>query len=143
MTDVNDFLESVKATILGKKIREVREAPRADDIHHTLVLEDGTELILYESDWDCCAGAWGDWTIVNGLEAGITDVVLDDPIVQEESGGRATHTATLTLLHNQNALAAADLYADDGNGGYYFSTLSLRVKLPHGKEYERTILSTL
>ena len=93
----------------------------------TLTLDDGTTLQLYESDKDCCAGAFGDWEILDPdrLEAAITDVDYED--VAYHDGDTRVTKCKITILHNQNPIALGDGYANAGNGGYYFSVLSLRV----------------
>lgn len=95
-----------------------------------LTLDDGTVLRLYESASDCCASARGSWVIEpDALDAIITDVKID--VVQgQDNGDGSESTATITILHNQNSVALGDCYANDGNGGYYFSVLSLSVELP-------------
>lgn len=93
----------------------------------TLTLDDGTTLQLYESDKDCCAGAFGDWEILDPdrLEAAITDVDYED--VAYHDGDTRVTKCKITILHNQNPIALGDGYANAGNGGYYFSVLSLKV----------------
>ena len=93
----------------------------------TLTLNDGTILQLYESDQDCCAGAFGEWEILDPdrLEAAITDVDYED--VAYHDGDTRIAKCKITILHNQNPIALGDGYANAGNGGYYFSVLSLRV----------------
>lgn len=93
----------------------------------TLTLNDGTILQLYESDQDCCAGAFGEWEILDPdrLEAAITDVDYEDAAYHD--GDTRIAKCKITILHNQNPIALGDGYANAGNGGYYFSVLSLRV----------------
>lgn len=93
----------------------------------TLTLDDGTTLRLYESDQDCCAGASGEWEILDPdrLEAAITDVDYEDAAYHD--GDTRIAKCKITILHNQNPIALGDGYADAGNGGYYFSVLSLKV----------------
>lgn len=97
-----------------------------------LVLDDGTALWLYMSDSDCCASAHGEWVIQSDLlEAIITDVqVVPDDERSGDNGDGTTNYARVAILHNQNPIALADCYANDGNGGYYFSVLSLNVVVP-------------
>lgn len=106
----------------------------------TLALDNGMELELYESDWDCCASAFGEWSPFD-LEAGITNVTLS-ATEKWDDGDTFGEVATLTVLHGNQALATAEMSADAGNGGYYFSILSLRVKTPRGIEMDGEILSS-
>lgn len=120
-----DDLSKIRERIEGKRVVSVR----MDGAQ--LVLDDGTILHLYMSDSDCCANAYGDWVIrPDELEAIITDVKFDLLADREDDGDGATSHAKITILHNQNPLALADCYANDGNGGYYFSVLSLNVSVP-------------
>jgi hypothetical protein len=120
-----DDLVSIRERIEGKRVVSV-ESNGAK-----LTLDDGTELWLYMSDSDCCAHAYGEWVIRPGsLEAIITDVKLDLLVDREYDGDGSTSHAKITILHNQNPVALADCYANDGNGGYYFSVLSLTVEVP-------------
>ena len=107
----------------------------------TLTLDDGTTLRLYESNYDCCAGAGGEWKILDPdrLEAAITHV-------EYESDGykdfytRAT-TCRITILHNQHPIALGDGYANAGNGGYYFSALSLEVTVDGTTVHDEEVIS--
>lgn len=42
----------------------------------------------------------------------------------------------ITILHNQNEVAHAECHADNGNEGYYFSVLSVRVTGIDGKQID-------
>lgn len=110
-------------------------------VNDTLTLDDGTTLRLYESIYDCCAGAGGEWKILDPdrLEAAITHV-------EYESDGykdfytRVT-TCRITILHNQHPIALGDGRADSGNGGYYFSALSLEVTVDGGIVHDEEVIS--
>lgn len=119
-------LTNVRERIEGKRVVSV------SGDKSTLTLDDGTVLRLYCSDSDCCAYADGDWVIQpDALEAIITDVQLNPDLERSgDDGDGTTNYATITILHNQNPLALADCTANDGNGGYYFSVLSLAVSVP-------------
>lgn len=118
------ILDDVRARIEGKRVKAVDG--------DTLTLDDGTILRLYMSDSDCCAHARGTWvTNPDNLEAIITDVQIEVTGQSVDNGDGATSTAVVTILHNQNPIAQADCYADDGNGGYYFSVLSMVVRVPN------------
>ena len=112
-------IELLKEKILYKRIKEMTK--------DKLILEDGTEVYFECTDWDCCASASGEWKNAK-LDAVITDVKMID-YNQDESkvSGYPTNTARIVLYHNQNSVAQADLYADAGNGGYYYSVLSVFV----------------
>ena len=130
--------QAIRERILGKKIKEIKD----DSV---LVLEDGTRLELYESDQDCCAGAYGDWKILEAddLEAGITDIeFVDRHHYEGDYIDSAYSTMNINILHNQNPLASAKCYADSGNGGYYFSALSLRVVVPGLKDLTWGVLDS-
>lgn len=109
----------------------------------TLTLDDGTTLTLYESEQDCCASAHGDWEILDPdrLEAAITHVEYEDTSYYD--GGVDTRVATcqITILHNQNPIALGDGHADAGNGGYYFSVLSLEVTVDGNEVYDEEVIS--
>lgn len=117
-------LAGIRERIEGKRVVEASDT--------TLLLDDGTMLSLYCSDSDCCANAAGSWVIQpDSLEAIITDVkVTPDEERSGHDGDGTTNYATIAILHNQNPIVLADCYANDGNGGYYFSVLSLRVVVP-------------
>lgn len=112
-------IELLKEKILYKRIKEMTK--------DKLVLEDGTELYFECTAWDCCAFASGEWKTAE-LDAVITDVKMID-YNQDESEvfDFPSSTAKIVLYHNQNSVAQANLYADAGNGGYYYSVLSVFV----------------
>ena len=130
--ETDDYFKKVKDLIVGKKITKL-----TDD---TILLDDGTELELYESAQDCCAIAYGEWT-GGDLEAGITDIVFNEDDAVDDEWDESSVTGTITILHNQNKVATAECHANNGNGGYYFSVLNLKVKLPNGETLDEEILS--
>ena len=112
-------IELLKEKILYKRIKEMTK--------DKLILEDSTEVYFECTDWDCCAFASGEWKTAE-LDAIITDVKMIDYNQDEsEVSGFPTNTAKIVLYHNQNSVAQANLYADAGNGGYYYSVLSVFV----------------
>ena len=114
-----DTIELLKQKILYKRIKEMTE--------DKLILEDGTEVYFECTDWDCCAIASGEWKTAE-LDAVITDVkMIDLELADFEGFDDPSSTARIVLYHNQNSVAQADLYADAGNGGYYYSVLSVFV----------------
>lgn len=107
----------------------------------TLTLDDGTVLCLYESDHDCCAGADGKWEIIDPdrLEAAITSVEYEDDAFHD--GDTWVATCRITILHNQNPIALGEGFADAGNGGYYFSVLSLAVTVDGTTVHDEKVIS--
>lgn len=107
----------------------------------TLTLDDGTTLRLYESHYDCCAGAGGKWKILDPdrLEAAIAHV-------EYESDGykdfytRVT-TCRITILHNQHPIALGDGHADAGNDGRYFSVLALEITVDGTTVHDEEVIS--
>ena len=110
--------------------------------HYTLTLDDGTTLRLYESDQDCCAGAHGKWKILDPrrLEAAITNVEYGENSYRE--GDTRVATCRITILHNQHPIALGDGYAHAGNGGYYFSVLSLEVAVDGATVHDEEVIGT-
>lgn len=94
-----------------------------------LILEDGTYVTLECSEQDCCAGAWGEFSDVT-LDAVITDVVVGD-MENIPDDDTTVNTVTLKIYHNRNSIATANMTADAGNGGYYYSVGSVVVNSVH------------
>lgn len=46
----------------------------------------------------------------------------------------------ITILHEQSQIASAECYADNGNSGYYMSTLSVSVADINGHELDDFVL---
>lgn len=129
-------LSNIRERIEGKRVVAV------EDDGAKLILNDGTVLHLYMSDSDCCASAAGEWVIQpDTLEAIITDVKIDILADREDDGDGATSRAKITILHNQNPVALADCYANDGNGGYYYSVLSLSIEVPGSEAVDMEVVS--
>lgn len=99
-----------------------------------LVLNNGTVLTIEMTQSDCCAWAGGEFSNVE-LDAVITNVVFGE---EEEWRDSDTYGTTLqvVLYHNQNPIAQADLEADAGNGGYYYSVASFVVTNIDGERTE-------
>lgn len=134
--ELTDELETLKAKIEGKKVVSVSVDKEK------LTLDDGTVLHLYMSDSNCCASAYGDWVIEpDALEAIITDVKFEVVGDRVSDGDGAESTAKITILHNQNPVALADCYANDGNGGYYFSQLTLAIEVPDDEPVRLDVIS--
>lgn len=125
---MNNNIDNILLDLLcGKRIDRVETRGLYNS---ALILDDGTELELFESAQDCCAGADGEWKILDHsqLDAMITHVRFEGS--SWDDGDSYGAEGVITILHNQNPIALANLSADSGNGGYYFSVLSLRVKIP-------------
>ena len=94
-----------------------------------LVLSDGLVVTIEMSESDCCAFAGGQFKDVK-LDAVITNVELGEE-TSYFNGDYTTNSNTLTFFHNLNPIAVADMTADDGNGGYYYSVGSVVIKNAH------------
>lgn len=120
-----DALEQLKQVLLYKEIAKVN-----GDV---LFLKDGTSVEFYMSGNDWCAIAYGDWKLLENFEGVITDVKFK---ATEEYFYGTTKKLFITILHNQNEVAQAECHADDGNEGYYYSVLSVRVTGIDGKQID-------
>lgn len=114
-------LARIKRYLLGKEISAIENGD--------LVLNDGTRLALYESEQDCCAYAEGEWELSDDFHGGITDVKFYTQAIDDPDYGVCDASCELTILHNQNPVAVGNGYANNGNGGFYFSVLSLKVSI--------------
>ena len=108
--------ENIKEKLLFKKISTWGTSG--------IMLDDGTTVTIEESEQDCCACAGGEFKEVV-LDAVITDVKLGEKTSEEDD--MTTNYVTVTIFHNQNPIALADCYANNGNGGFYYSICSLVV----------------
>lgn len=99
-----------------------------------LVLDDGTIVTLEESEHDCCASAIGKFSNVE-LDAVITNVEVGEQ-VNIPDDDTIVNKVKVTLYHNQNPIALAEMIADAGNGGYYYSVGSFVVNSIHYKIVE-------
>ena len=96
---------------------------------HKIVLEDGTIITLECTEQDCCAGAYGEFKPLTErppLDAMITDIVIGEEI-EIPDNDTVVNSVELKIFHNQNIICEAEMTADAGNGGYYYSVGSLRV----------------
>ncbi|AHJ87566.1 hypothetical protein Bp8pC_136 [Bacillus phage Bp8p-C] len=97
--------------------------------HNKLVLDDGTVITLEMSENDCCALAHGTFSNVK-LDAVITNVEIGEKVsIPHEDVD--VNEVKVTLYHNQNPIALAEMYADSGNGGCYYSVGSFVVNGIH------------
>ncbi len=116
--DKNKYIEELKQSLLYKTIT-------AWD-NNSLTLSDGTKVTIECTDNDCCAYAGGVFKGVI-LDAIITDVSIGEITTCGDPYDMITNNVTITVYHNQNPIALAECYADNGNGGYYYSVCSLVV----------------
>lgn len=118
MQNYQETLNKLKTHLLFKKITSLEDG--------YLILSDGTKIDFECSDYDCCACAGGEWKdfTVDGV---ITDVKLLDIKENDDGYDQTNVTAKLVLFHNKNEIAKANLYADNGNGDYYYSVLSVYI----------------
>ena len=63
-----DGLNKLKELLLYKEIESAED--------NTLILKDGTQIEFYLSDYDCCAGAYGDWILSDNFEGCITHISI-------------------------------------------------------------------
>ena len=111
--------EELEKKLLYKRIKSWTE--------DKLVLEDDTIITLEMSESDCCAYAEGVFKDVE-LDAVITGVSISE-VVEGERYGDILNKSTVTLFHNQNPIAIADMEA--GHNGYYYSVGSLVIEDIH------------
>ena len=116
--DKDKYIEELKQSLLYKTIT-------AWD-NNSLTLSDGTKVIIECTDNDCCAWAGGEFKDVT-LDAIVTDVTIGEITTFGDPCDMTTNNVTITVYHNQNPIALAECYADNGNGGYYYSVCSLVV----------------
>lgn len=118
MKNYQETLNKLKSHLLFKKIIGLE--------NDYLILSDGTKIDFECSDYDCCARAGGEWKefTVDGV---ITDIELLNIKVNDDGYDQTNVTAKLVLFHNKNEIANANLYADNGNGDYYYSVLSVYI----------------
>lgn len=94
-----------------------------------LTLDDGTIITLEMSESDCCAYAGGTFSNVE-LDAMITNVEIGEQVNIPDDDTNVNEVK-VTLFHNQNPIAQAEMYANAGNGGYYYSVGSFVVNGIH------------
>ncbi|PMC63410.1 hypothetical protein CJ204_00900 [Corynebacterium xerosis] len=125
--------ETLTKHLIGRRITTVDGG--------TLTLDDGTTLRLYESTYACCAGASGEWKILDPdrLEAAITHVEFESD-GYKDFYTRVT-TCRITILHKQNPIALGDGHAHSGNDGSYFSALSLEITVDGTIVHDEEVIS--
>ena len=114
-------IKDLNKHLLYKRIAEWDE--------NKLTLDDGTVITLEESEQDCCASASGTFSDVK-LDAVITNVEVGE-VVNIPDSDTTVNEVKVTLFHNQNPIALAEMTADAGNGGYYYSVGSFVVNGIH------------
>lgn len=92
-----------------------------------LKLDDGSIIAIEMTESDCCAMAYGEFKDVK-LEAVITDIRFNKPALNYYGGEETYTTQEVVFIHNKNKIAQADLYADNGNGDYYYSVVAFKIK---------------
>lgn len=99
-----------------------------------IVLDNGMELRIKETEQDCCASAYGQFEDVV-LDAAITHIsdIRYDPW---DDGDTYGCSAVVTIMHNRNVICRATANADAGNGGYYYSIASFVVCPAEGQPYD-------
>ena len=102
-----------------------------------IVLDNGIEISIEETEQDCCASAGGQFEDVV-LDAAITNVgdIKYEPWKEEDGWGEYGCKATITIMHNRNVICKAIGDADAGNGGYYYSIASFVINIPGSKDKE-------
>lgn len=116
-------MKQLKEALLYKRIVKWDES----ELH----LEDGTIVTLETSEQDCCAGAYGAFKEVE-LDAVITDIKISEmKTISEDDYDGTTNAVEVFIFHNQNTIAKANMEADDGNGGYYYSVGSIVIDNVH------------
>lgn len=114
-------LKDLSTHLLYKRIVEWKE--------NRLLLDDGTVITLEISESDCCAYAGGTFSNVK-LDAVITNVDVGEQINIPDDDTNINQVK-VTLYHNQNPIALAEMTADAGTGGSYYSVGSFVVNGIH------------
>ena len=106
----------------------------------SITLDNGVQISIEETDYDCCASANGEFTDVV-LDAAITNVgnIQYEPW---DDGDTYGCSATVTIMHNRNIICKAIGDADAGNGGYYYSIASFVVRVPGQSSKTCTFVSS-
>ena len=92
-----------------------------------LKLDDGSIINIEMTEYDCCAMADGEFKDVK-LEAVITDIRFSKPVLNNCYVDETYTTQEVVFVHNQNKIGQANLYADNGNGDYYYSVVAFKIK---------------
>ena len=116
--DKNKYVEELKQRLLYKTITTWD--------NNSLTLSGGTKVTIECTNNECCAWAGGEFKDVT-LDAIVTDVTIGDITTRGDTFDMTTNEVTITVYHNQNPIALAECYADNGNGGHYYSVCSLVV----------------
>lgn len=126
--------ETLTKHLVGRRITTATDA--------TLTLDDGTTIRLYESHYDRCAEAGGEWKILapDMLESAITHVEYESE-GYKDFYTRVT-TCRITILHNQHPIALGNGCAETASGGCYFSALSLEIAADGTIVYNEEVISS-
>lgn len=119
-----ELQELFEGLLLNKTIKSINGS--------TLELSDGTTLEVFESDSDCCAGAYGEFKWLKNKEdfqGAITSLSVNVSVSEDiyDYFGERKTDLVVRILHNGEGIADLQGTANAGNGGYYFSILSLSV----------------
>lgn len=100
---------------------------------NTIVLDNSIKIAIEETEQDCCASAWGEFTDVQ-LNAAITSV---SNIKYKSWNDCDTYgcEAVVKFMHNRNLICQANADANAGNGGYYYSIASFVIYEKDEKYY--------
>ena len=114
-------IEDFKKELLNKKI--------IDWNYDELVLSDGTIVSIECSEQACCATAGGSFSDVK-LDAMITDVSFSE-VASLRHIDTMVSAVVVTIFHNNNIIAKANMSADTGQLDGYYSIASFVVKGIH------------
>jgi len=136
----HNTVDKLRSALVGRIITRVKNGPRDSS---RLILDDGTIVEFYESEQDCCAYAWSEINDTKTPTAIITDLKITNEKHHTNTKYGGESSATLTILAENQSVANVVCGADDGNGGYYFSVLSVRITAVNGtKLLDETLLSS-
>lgn len=110
--------EELAERLVGRKVVEWE----ADH----LKLDDGIVVTIEMTEWDCCASAGGEFEDIE-LEAIITDVRFEAPTENYLDYDQSYAAREIVFIHNLNPIGKANMYADNGNGNYYFSVCAFKI----------------
>lgn len=100
---------------------------------NTIILDNGIKITIEETEQDCCAGAWGEFSDVQ-LNAAITSVHEPNRESWEDEDTYGC-SAVVKFMHNRNLICKGYADADAGNGGYYYSIASFVIREKGEKYY--------
>ena len=106
--------------LVGRKIIEWEE--------DYLKLDDGSIVTIEMTEYECCASAGGEFTDIT-LEAVITDIRFGVPEeeVDEDWYSETEAKREVVFIHNYNQIGKANMWANNGNGNYYYSVCAFKI----------------